>query len=139
MSVKKSGSGFATIELLVTLIVIGIVFSAFVTTFVAIQNINKKAGDVQTANALAFEKVQQYENTIYTSLTDTSPNGTLVEVEDFSTDLPQSLQPPRVGKVYINSVSPTLKHIVVSVKYGSTGSEQDIQYATFIQRNGLGQ
>lgn len=139
MSVKKSGAGFATIELLVTLIVIGIVFSAFVTTFVAIQNINKKAGDVQTANALAFEKVQQYENTIFTSLTDTSPNGTLVEVEDFSTDLPQSLQPPRVGKVYINSVSPTLKHIVISVKYGATGSEQDIQYATFIQRNGLGQ
>ncbi len=139
MSGNKTRAGFATVELLVILIVIGIVFSAFVTTFVAIQNINKKASDVQTANALAFEKVQQYENTLFSSLSDTTPSGTLVEVEDFSADLPTALQTPRVGKVYINTVSPTLKHIVVSIEYGQGGTKQDIQYATFIQRNGLGQ
>lgn len=139
MSVLKKRAGFATVELLVTLIVIGIVFGAFITTFVAIQNINKKAADIQTANAIAFAKVQEYENIPFTSLTDTTPGGTLIEIEDFSTDIPTSLQATRVGKVYINTVSPTLKHVVISVSYGSGNTQQDIQYATFIQRNGLGQ
>lgn len=132
-------AGFSTIELLVTLIIIGIVFGAFVTTFVAIQNINKKSSDIQIANSYGFEKVQQYENIPFTSLANTTPAGSLIEIEDFSSTLPESLQSPRVGKVYANSVSPTLKHIVISIEYGSGSSKQDIQYATFIQRNGLGQ
>lgn len=139
MSVLRAKAGFATVELLVTLIVIGIIFGSFITTFVAIQNINKKASDIQVANSLAFEKVQEYENTSFSNLAATSPDGTLVEVEDFSDSLPGSLKSPRVGKVYVNTVSPTLKHIVVSVEYGSNPTKQDIQYATFIQRNGLGQ
>lgn len=139
MSGMKNRAGFATVELLVTLIIIGIIFGAFITTFVAIQNINKKASDIQVANAYAFEKVQAYENTLFSSLESTTPSGSLIEVEDFSDTLPNTLQSPRVGKVYTNTISPTLKHIVVSVEYGSGGTKQDIQYATFIQRNGLGQ
>jgi type II secretory pathway pseudopilin PulG len=139
MSRIAKSDGFSTVELLVVLIVIGIVFGAFVTTFVSIQNINKKAADIQIANGLAFEKIQQYENTVFTNITATTPSGTLVEVEDFSNDMPEFLALPRVAKVYVNTVSPTLKHIVVSVSYGSGGAQLDLQYATFIQKNGLGQ
>lgn len=136
---QRHSHGFSTVELLVTLMTVGILFSAFVTTFVSIQNINKKSHDMQTANTAAFSKMQSYENTLYTNLADTTPTGELQEVEDFSDELNETLRTPRVGKVYINTVSPTLKHVVVSVEYGSGNGQQIVQYATFIQRNGVSQ
>jgi len=135
---KSSEEGFSIVELLITLIVIGVTFGAFLTIFTNIQNINKKATDINTANALAFAKVQQYENTAYTSLPVTAPSGTLVEIEDFSGSLPTTLQSPRVGKVYMNSMSTTLKHVVVSIEFGDGSAKRTIQYANFIQKNGLG-
>lgn len=134
----KSG-GFSTVELLVTLIAISIVFGAFTTTFVTIQGINKRTSDVQQANNVLFSKLQEYENTLFTSLPDTAPQGSLEEVEDFSDEIATNLPAPRVGKVYINSVSPTLKHVVVSVEFGPDATKQNFQYATFIQRDGIGQ
>lgn len=131
--------GFSTVELLVTLLAISIVFGAFTTTFVTIQGINKQTNDVQHANSVLFQKLQEYENTLFTSLPDTSPQGSLEEVEDFSDELSDALPEPQVGKVYVNAVSPTLKHVVVSVEYGPDATKQNFQYATFIQRNGIGQ
>jgi prepilin-type N-terminal cleavage/methylation domain-containing protein len=135
---RNESSGFAMVELLITLIIIGIAFGAFTVTFTTIQNINKKALDVNQANSLAFAKVQDYENLNYTSLPATAPTGTLQQVEDFSTTLPTALQSPRVGKVYINTVSNTLKQVVVTIEFGSGGDKRIIQYADFIQKNGLG-
>lgn len=134
---KLTSSGFAIVELLITLIIIGVAFGAFMITFTTIQNINKKALDINRANTLAFAKVQDYENQIFTSLPATTPTGTLQEVEDFSSSLPTTLASPRTGKVYVNSVSGSLKQVVVNIEFGG-GSKRIIQYATFIQRNGMG-
>ena len=131
-------SGFAVVELLITLIIIGVAFGAFMVTFTTIQNINKKALDINKANTQAFAKLQDYENQNFTSLPTTTPTGSLQEVEDFSSSLPTTFQKPRTGKVYVNTISPTLKQVVVSIEFGSGGDKRIIQYADFIQRNGLG-
>lgn len=133
----RAARGFATVELLVTIVTIGLIFGAFITTFTTIQNINKKSRDIQKANTIAFEKTQTYENTDFNDLPDTIPPGTLQEVEDFSDEIPRTVQPPREGKVFINTVSPTLKHVVVRVQFGGD-SGQIIQYVNFIQQNGVG-
>ena len=133
-----SEGGFSVVELLITLIVIGVVFGAFTTTFTSIQNINKKALDVNSASVSAFSKLEEYENKNFTTLPTTTPGGTLVEVEDFSSTLNTTLEAPRVGKVYVNTISPTLRQVVVTVEYGSGPAKRVIQYATFIQRSGLG-
>jgi prepilin-type N-terminal cleavage/methylation domain-containing protein len=130
--------GFSVVELLITLIVIGVVFGTFLTAFTSIQNINKKSLDLSAANTLAFAKVQEYENKNYTSLPTTSPAGTLVEVEDFSPTLPASFESPKTAKVYVNTVSPSLKQIVVTITFGSGATQRQIQYGNFIQKNGLG-
>lgn len=132
-----NSQGFTVVELLITLLIISTVFGSFVITFTTIQNINKKSLDITTSNIIAFAKLQDYENTNYLELPDPS-SGSLVEVEDFSTDLPSSLRAPRVGKVYINSLSASLKQVVVSVDFGSGADQRNIQYASFISRNGLG-
>ena len=135
---RESERGFSAVELLITLIVIGVVFGAFVVTFTSIQNINKRAIDISKANELGFAKVQEYENKNYDDITDTSPAGTLVEVEDFSSDLPMSFESPKTAKVYINTASPTLKQIVVSIDFGSGETARQLQYADFIQKYGQG-
>jgi type II secretory pathway pseudopilin PulG len=131
----RAEDGFSSIELLITLIIIGVTFGAFTTTFTTIQNINKTAIDTNHANEAAFSKVQQYENTSFASLPNTTPAGTLQQVEDFSSSLDTTLPSPRSGTVYINTVSATLKQVVVKVSYGH--SDRVVQYADFIQKNGL--
>lgn len=138
MSRIKNQAGFSVVELLITLITIGVVFGAFLTTFTTIQVINKRSLDINTANSLAFAKMQEYENKTYDQITDTTPSGTLVEVEDFSGDIPDTLENPRIGKVYVNTVSNTLKHVVISVEFGEGGSKRTMQYANFIQQQGVG-
>jgi prepilin-type N-terminal cleavage/methylation domain-containing protein len=138
---KKLGSnsnGFSIVELLITLIIIGVAFGAFMVSFTTIQNINKKALDIAKANSLAFGKMEEYENKLFTALPSTTPTGTLVQVEDFSNSLPSSFESPRSGKVYVNTVSNTLKQVVITVEFGSGSSKRTIQYANFIQKNGLG-
>lgn len=135
---RVESDGFSIVELLITLIIIGVAFGAFMVSFTTIQNINKKALDIAKANTLAFAKMEEYENKLFTNLPSTTPTGTLVQVEDFSSSLPSSFESPRSGKVYINTVSNTLKQVVVTVDFGSGASKRTIQYANFIQKNGLG-
>ncbi|MCW1908832.1 MAG: hypothetical protein KIH63_005855 [Candidatus Saccharibacteria bacterium] len=138
MSLLDEKDGFSVVELLITLIVIGVTFGAFVTSFASIQNIYKKAVDINTANAIAFAKLQDYENLNFNSLPATTPTGTLQQVEDFSASLPSTLEKPRTGIVYVNTVSGTLKQVVVDIKFGSGASQRQIQYANFIQKYGIG-
>lgn len=135
---NRKQAGFSIVELLITLVIIGTAFGAFMVTYTTIQSINKKALDIAAANEIAFAKVQDYENRLFSAIPDTSPAGTLVMVEDFSASLPSSLQSPRTGQVFINTASGTLKQIVVSITFGSGTSQRQIEYSDFIQANGLG-
>lgn len=135
---KQNNGGFTVVELLITLIVVGVVFVAFTTTFAGVENISKKGSDIATASAAAFSKLESYENLDFNSLPATSPNGTLKQVEDFSASLPSVLEAPRSGKVYINTQSTTLKQVDVQVTFGSGASQRFIEYDTFIQKNGVG-
>jgi prepilin-type N-terminal cleavage/methylation domain-containing protein len=143
-SARKQGNaacvpgGFTVVELLVTLLVVGVVFLAFTTTFAGVENISKKGGDVALASQHALAKLESYENLNFNSLPATSPSGSLQQVEDFSSSLPTVLEQPRVGKVYINTVSNTLKQVDVQVTFGSGASQRFIEYVTMIQKNGIG-
>ncbi|HMH30992.1 MAG TPA: hypothetical protein VK534_00765 [Methylomirabilota bacterium] len=135
-STIKASDGFTAVELLVMLVVLMVTFIAFSSSFTTIHTINKQAQDINTANSIAFAKAQSYENKPFVNLPATTPLGTLVQVEDFTSSLPASLQEPHSALVYVNSVSTTLKQIVVDIRYG-TAPQHTIQYADFIQKNGL--
>lgn len=131
-------AGFSIVELLITLVIIGTTFGAFMVTFTTIQNINKKSLDIANANSIAFAKVQEYENKAFADIPITSPQGTLQLVESFTSSLPVSLEAPRVGEVYVNTYSTSLKQVIVNITFGSGDSQRQIQYANFIQANGIG-
>lgn len=130
--------GFSVVELLITLVAVGILFMAFTTTFSGINNISKKGSDIAAASQIAYAKMEEYENLNYNNLPTTAPAGSLQEVEDFSSTLPTYLESPRTGKVYINTSSQTLKQVVVRVTFGTGNPQRFLEYSTFIQKNGLG-
>lgn len=136
--IKNNEAGYSIVELLITLIIIGVAFGAFTVSFTSIQNINKKALDISAANTIAFAKAQEYENKSFTDIPTTTPSETLVLVEDFSSSLPTTLESPRVGQVFVNTSSTTLKQVVVNITFGSGADQRQLQYADFIQANGLG-
>lgn len=138
LRVRGDQTGFSIVELLITLVIISTTFGAFMITFTTIQNINKKSIDINTANTIAFAKVQDYENRAFATIPTTSPTGSLQMVEDFSSSLPNTLETPRVGRVFVNTVSGNLKQVVVNITFGSGDSMRQIQYADFIHSNGLG-
>lgn len=138
-SKREQQQGFAVVELLITIIIIGVVYGAFMITFTTIQSINKKALDISKANDLAFAKVQEYENKNFDDINNTTPANSLIEVEDFSSSLPGSFEKPSSAKVYINTASPTLKEVVVDISFGAGQTARNIKYADFIQKGGLGQ
>ncbi len=135
--IKTTEDGFTVVELLVMLVMLATLFTTFASSFETIQQLNKSAKDLNGTNQLAFAKVQSYENTSYGSLPNTSPNGSLVQVEDFSSSLPATVPKPRTALVYINTISPTLKQVVVNIQYGAGSFQRNVQYADFIQKNGL--
>ncbi len=135
---KQNSGGFSVVELLITLVVVGVVFIAFTTSFASISNISKKGTDIATAGQLAYAKLQEYENLSFASLPSTAPIGTLQQVEDFSASLPGVLEAPRSGLVYINTSSSTLKQVDVKLTFGSGSTQRYIEYVTFIQKNGAG-
>ena len=139
---NKNVGGFTVVELLITLIVVGIVFVSFTTTFAGVMNISKKGSDVALASQTAFAKLQEYENLNFTSLPTTTPSGTLVLINpdstNFTASLPSILGSPRTGQIYVNTVSPTLKQVLVRVTFGSGPTQRLIEYTTFIQKQGLG-
>jgi type II secretory pathway pseudopilin PulG len=109
----RNETGFSIVELLITLIIIAVAFGAFMVTFTSIQGINKKSIDINNATESAYTKLQEYENKSFSTLPTTSPSGTLVQVEDFSSSVPAGLEKPYTALVYVNTQSPTLKPILL--------------------------
>ena len=127
--------GFSAIEMIISIVVIGIIYGAFANTFITLNSIIFKSKIITSANQMASNKMQEYENMAYSLL---PPGDTSVESEDFSSSLDYILPEPRSGKVFVSAISPTLKLITVKVSYGAGAAINTIEYQTYIQQNGVG-
>lgn len=142
MKIKKSETGFTIPELLTTLFVLSIAFFSFTTLFLTILTINERSSNLLTANAAAFAKMQQYENTDFLSIpTGTGPD---YQVENFTASLPNSLvdaQGTVVSRFYVDPgtmvESSTLKVIEVTVTFRSGQNQDEIIYTNYIQISGV--
>lgn len=131
----KTQTGFTVVELMVTLFVVASTFIVIATTYSMVARLTDKSQDFLTANSIAHQKLQEYENEEFTNIP-SGPVETPFE-NDFSSELPASLTGPREGKVFITAQTPTLKYVFVRVAYYSTGSKQILEYGSYIQQGGL--
>ncbi len=129
--------GFSIIELMVTLFVLGTVLTSVLSMFAQVDYITDRARELLLAHTSAFEKLQTYENKSFTSIIPGS-SGSSYQVEDFSASLPSNLTGPKTARVYVKSISPTLKRVDVQVAYQDRRVQRILNYTTMVQESGLG-
>ena len=128
---KKSQNGFTIIELLISIAVIGILvptLAGFVTT---LNRLNDRARDLTLVNSLVENKAEGLRSQGYTELN----NGTFT----FSSELPTTLGSPKNASYIVSSPNPGIKQVDVTVNYNDHGTNQQVQYRTYIGELGVGQ
>lgn len=130
---KKSG-GFSAIELLVIIVLLSIVFSAFASSYNLISQANKKSQHMNIASNLAFSKLQEYKNKQFGTIGGDSSSQDSVVVEDFAKQFPDSFVAPKTATVSVSNQSEDIKQIIVRVNYGRDGDIRKINYIDFVRR-----
>ncbi len=135
MGARIYQKGFSVVELLITLAVAAMAIIIIGTMFGSASRLADGSTDILAANTIAYAKLQKYENYSFASIPFTT-DGTAVE--DFSSEIPNSIPGPHVGKVFISQQSATLKYVFVRITYNSGPQERILEYGDFIQAGGLG-
>lgn len=135
---RQSQDGFSAIEMLVTILIIGLVFSTAVTSFNTFNSISTKSRQISTANTAAYSKLQDYENRSFANIPSPGAGGSFAQVENFGSSIPTFLPSPRTGTVQVRSVSSSLKQVVVTLTYGQDSNRRTFEYSTYIQQTGVG-
>ncbi|PLS80602.1 hypothetical protein CYG49_05030 [Candidatus Saccharibacteria bacterium] len=137
MRVEHSSSeGFSIVELIVTLTVATIAVVIILSMHATAGRLTDRSTDLLAANEIAFAKLQEIENKPFSSI-ESGPVDTPKET-NFDSQVPTSLPSPRIGRTYVSSPTPTLKYVLVRVKYGQGVGEKVVEYGTYIQEGGLG-
>ena len=124
-------TGFTIVELIVTVVLIGLLVPAITMTITTLNLINDRARDLASVHALAENKVESLRSVSFTGLA----NGTTT----FTNELPASLATPRSATYTVSIASPALKQIDVNISYNDHGQNRTISYRTYIGELGVGQ
>jgi type II secretory pathway pseudopilin PulG len=132
---KKQSGGFSAVELLVIIVLLSIVFSAFVSGYNLITQANKKSQNINVVSNLAYSKLQEYKNMPYDTIGSETATGETTLVENFSNQFPSSFIAPRDATVSVSNPSDNLKQIIVRVTYGQGDNPRTISFSDFIRRS----
>ena len=137
---RNNQAGYLLVEILVSLFVVVIL----VTVGALILNISNgarsRAENFGEANALAFAKIQEYELKDFSDI----PNGIAgnnFEIEDFSAEVearPENKFKNVDAKVFSEAESGSLKRLWLSLYYEFGSGGFTVEYATYIQVDGVG-
>ncbi len=108
--IKKSSEGFTLVELLVTIIVIGVVFTGLSSIFISIQRAQISTSYLESATRAAQKEIESLRNSNYNSLT-------AGQNINFTSTLPDNLPAGSTGSVNISEPTPGLKRVDVTVTY----------------------
>lgn len=125
-------AGFTLVELMVTVIVMGIVILSIGNLYYDMQVAEVKSQHTDLAVRAARTKIEKLRNTGYESLT---PGTSL----DFTSELPAALPPTKQGTVAISQPLPDLRRVDVTVTYTDYNSPQTVTLSSDIGIIGLGQ
>lgn len=129
--IKKSSDGFTLVELLVTIIVIGVVFTGLSSIFISIQRAQVKTSYLESATRAAQKQIESLRNINYNNLT----TGQNINFSDKLIDLPSG----STGNVAVTEPSPGLKRVDVTVSYSYEGQAKDVMLSSLIGVIGIAQ
>jgi prepilin-type N-terminal cleavage/methylation domain-containing protein len=129
---KHNQNGFTIVELLVTILIVGIVTAALSSLFISIQNVQKRTGYVDAAMRAAQREIEVLRNDNYGTLT-------AGQTINFTDQLPSSLPSSRSGTAVVSEPTVDLKRVDVTVSYDEGGQQRKIMLSSLIGVIGITQ
>lgn len=129
---KNNQLGFTLVELMITILVLGIVMTSVVTLFVNIQQAQTHTRYLETATYAAQAEIESLRTINYNNLT---PGQTI----DFTDSLPDSLPPGATGIVTVSEPTTGLRRVDVAVSYSYKGKPRTVNLSSLIGVLGITQ
>lgn len=121
---RKSSNGFTLVELIVTIIVIGVVFTGLSSIFISIQRAQVKTAYLESATRAAQKQIESLRNSNYNNLTP----GQSINFSNNLVDLPSG----STGNVVVTEPTPGLKRVDVTVAYSYEGQTKNVSLSSLI-------
>lgn len=119
------------VELLVSLVVIGIVVGGVTVLFTSIQSTQRRTNNLEAATRAAQRQMESLRNNNYTNLT-------AGQTINFTAELPSSLA-NKSGTVAVSEPSPDLKRVDVSVVYYEGTTAREVKLSSLVGILGITQ
>ena len=119
------------IELIVTIVVIGLIVLAVTSLYITINSTQRSARLLETATRAGEQQVESLRNNNYTLLT-------VGQTIDFTSQLPASLPTPRNAQVIVGEPIPGVKRVDVTIQYRDTNRDRTVKFSSLIGQIGIG-
>lgn len=127
---QLSEGGFTIVELLATIVVIGLVTLSIANLYYTTQTVERRSNYLDQATRAAQREIEILRNSRYSSLT---PGQTIT----FTNDLPSSLPSNKSGTVAVTQPMAGLIRVDVTVSYKDAGKQQQVVLSSEIGEIGL--
>ncbi len=128
----RNDQGFTLVELLVTIVVLGIVISSLGGLYYIMQITEVRSQHYDIAVRAARTEIEALRNNGYNSL---NPGSTI----NFTSSLPAALPHDKAGSVAISQPVADLRRVDVTVTYTDYGKAQNVTLSSNIGIIGIGQ
>lgn len=132
MQTVQKQAGFTIVEVMITIVFLGIVVAAITEMYISIQRVQEQTSWLQSASHAAQTEVESLRNTNYNGLT-TGQN------IDFTNQLPTNLPQPRTGTVAVSEPQAGLKRVDVTISYSDHGAQKQVELTSLIGIIGISQ
>ena len=127
---KKDG-GFTLVEIIVTILVIGVATASLSSMFISVRNVQTKTLYYDTAHRAAAKQIESLRNDSYDSLT-------AGQTITFTNSVPTTL-PGRTGTAVISAPSPGIRRVDATVTYKLHSKTQTVTLSSLIGEIGITQ
>lgn len=128
----RSNSGFTLVEMMVTIVVLGLAVTSIAALYLSMQSAQAKSQYMDLATRAAQTEIEVLRNNSYNTL----KNDTTI---DFTSDLPNGLPADSTGTVYITKPAYGLRKVDVTVSYSSDGQSNKVELSSMIGVIGISQ
>jgi len=131
-SYSAGEGGFTLVELLVTIVVLGIVITSLAGMYYLLQITEVQSQHYDIAVRAARTEIEDLRNNGYSSLT---PGDSI----NFTSSLPAALPPNKTGTVAVSQPLPDLRRVDVTIAYTDYGKSETVDLSSDIGIIGLGE
>lgn len=116
---SRDEAGFTLVEMIVTIVVLGIVITGLGSLYYIMQQAAVRAQHLDMATRAARTEIEQLRNTGYSALTPGTPI-------DFTSSLPTGLPADKQGVVTVTQPTDDLRRVDVQITYTDNGKAQEV-------------